>query len=361
MRDGNQDRHKKRHDRHTAADKLRQACSVLTCLLMMSAVAISRDGINVTSSAAQDAGEESVPTGYAGPTPVTLTVEDGIIVSVRADKNNETPEFFSAVETLLLPQWEGMTVDEALTADIDVVSGATMSSEAVIKTVRMELRRYDNAQAGADADAPFGSLRSSLKTVCAMAVILMACIVPLFVRSRRYRTVQLILNVVVLGLWSGTFLSYSLMVNTLSNMIDGGITTGGITLIMTLLLVIPAFIYPLFGRKRHYCSYVCPMGSLQELAGKCVRRKQSVNPRLMRRLNMLREVLWAVLMLLMWSGVWFDWMNYELFVAFIFSQASPVLIAVAVMFVILSCFVPRPYCHFVCPTGTLMKRAETVK
>jgi polyferredoxin len=33
----------------------------------------------------------------------------------------------------------------------------------------------------------------------------------------------------------------------------------------------------------------------------------------------------------------------------------------AVAFVLLSIVVPRPYCRFVCPTGTLMKTAEMSK
>ena len=64
-------------------------------------------------------------------------------------------------------------------------------------------------------------------------------------------------------------------------------------------------------------------------------------------------------MLLMLTGVWSEWMNYELFIAFIFKSASWVIILLAIVFVLLSIFVPRPYCRFVCPMGSLFKLSST--
>lgn len=63
-------------------------------------------------------------------------------------------------------------------------------------------------------------------------------------------------------------------------------------------------------------------------------------------------------MLAMWSGVWFSWMDYELFAAFLFDRAPYVLTVVAVAVVILSVFVNRPYCRFICPTGSLFKISQ---
>jgi polyferredoxin len=60
----------------------------------------------------------------------------------------------------------------------------------------------------------------------------------------------------------------------------------------------------------------------------------------------------------MLTGTGFEWMDYELFSAFIFQSAATVVIVLAIVFVVLSVFVTRPYCRFVCPTGTLFKLAE---
>ena len=80
-----------------------------------------------------------------------------------------------------------------------------------------------------------------------------------------------------------------------------------------------------------------------------------------KRLTFFRKALWMVLMLLMLVGVGFDWMDYEIFAAFIITSASTVVLLLACLFFILSVFVPRPYCRFVCPTGTLFKVAQDSK
>ena len=48
----------------------------------------------------------------------------------------------------------------------------------------------------------------------------------------------------------------------------------------------------------------------------------------------------------------------EVFSAFIFQTASVFVLALGGVFLLLSFFVARPYCRFVCPTGTLFKIAE---
>ena len=42
----------------------------------------------------------------------------------------------------MLERWDGMTVDEALSAKVDVVAGATYSSNAVAENVRLGLTYY---------------------------------------------------------------------------------------------------------------------------------------------------------------------------------------------------------------------------
>lgn len=70
---------------------------------------------------------------------------------------------------------------------------------------------------------------------------------------------------------------------------------------------------------------------------------------------MFRNVLWGVLMVLMLTATWTAWMDYELFTAFLYTSASVWVIVLAVLFLVLSVWVPRPYCRFVCPTGSLLR------
>ena len=99
------------------------------------------------------------------------------------------------------------------------------------------------------------------KTIIGFIVVLMAAIIPLFVKNKRYRVFQLLLNFVVLGLWGGTFISWSVLVGFMSGGMNVWIS------LIPIIMLITAFIYPLFGKKNYYCTHVCPLGSVQELAG----------------------------------------------------------------------------------------------
>ena len=289
--------------------------------------------------------------GYVGSVPLEIHLKDGKISQIKALKNNETPEFFDEAKALLT-QWDGQTVEEALTHQPDAVSGATLSSNAIIGNVHVGLQ-YVSDNAAKPSDNIMGSL--SLKTIAGLIVVLMAAIIPLFFRNKTYRTIQLALNVVVLGLWCGTFISWSLLVGYMSSGINFWVS-----LIPSVMLV-TAFVYPLFGRKNYYCINICPFGSIQDLAGKTNHSKWKPSHKTVKYLGYFRQALFAVLMVLMLTGVGFEWMNYEVFSAFIFQAATAVVIAMAVIFVLLAIVVPRPYCRFVCPTGTLLKLSEGIK
>ena len=81
--------------------------------------------------------------GYIGPTPLLITIANDKIVSVEALENSETPKFFKRMtDGGMLHRWDGMTVDDALGANVDAVAGATFSSNAVIENVRLGLTYY---------------------------------------------------------------------------------------------------------------------------------------------------------------------------------------------------------------------------
>lgn len=290
--------------------------------------------------------------GYAGVTPVEITVVNGKIKKINTLKNNETPEYYGAVRNSdLLEKLDGKTLEEALDTPIDGVSGATYSSKAIIGNIKAGIA-YALDKNAEEIGKAADSEKLPLKWYITLVIILAGGIIPLFIKDKRYRTLQLILNVFLLGFWGGTFISYSLMTSYATN----GITK--VILIPTALMLIAAFIYPFFGKINYYCLWICPYGSAQELLSKCCKIKINMKPNLIKWLNYFRQALWFVLMWLLWTGLWFDWMGYEPFAAFFFTDASVVTLSIAGGFLILSLFIQRPYCRFVCPTGSLFKYSE---
>ena len=306
--------------------------------------------------------------GYGGPVPLKIHIKDGRVAAVEAEPNAESPDFFNRAKELL-NHWQNKSVDEAMGEEVDAVSGATFSSRAIIANMQRGLAyAKQHGQWGEDGSvgalgtsaSPIeggsaGALETSAPPIVALIVVLLGAVVPLFYNNRRLHLVQLAVNVVVLGLWTGTFVSYTLFLRVFS----GGVSLSAIgALAAPLLMLIVALIYPLAGRSGHYCANICPFGSAQELAGKLSRRKLRITPRVLKLLSVLRNLLWGVLMALLLTGTCTAWIDYELFTAFLYSSASVWVTVLAALFLVLSVWVPRPYCRFVCPTGALIKSVE---
>lgn len=292
--------------------------------------------------------------GYGGPVPLRIHIDkNGIVGKIEALPNAESPEFFDRAKSLLA-RWQGKTIDEAAQEEVDGVSGATFSSKAIIENMRRGLAyaKRDSNGTDTDTDATASPAGWTIGGIVAAVVALLGAVVPLFTHSRRWHYVQLALNIVVLGLWTGTFVSYALFMRLFA----GGVSLPTLgSLAAPLIVVVVALLYPLAGKSGHYCAHLCPFGSAQELAGKITKHKPRLSPRLTKALATFRSILWGVLMLLMLTGTWTAWMDYELFTAFLYTSAPIWVTAVAVLFLIVSVWVPRPYCRFVCPTGMLIR------
>ncbi len=284
--------------------------------------------------------------GYAGPVPLEIYVTDGKIDSIVALSNSESPKFFARLESSgLTHAWDGKTLKEAQTMDIDAVSGATYSSNAFIANVRA-------GAAFAEGSKTATSGHVSVTSIAVLIVILTGAILPLFIKKPVYRLIQQLLNVAVLGFWAGTFIDYAMMLNFFS-----GAPRMTLSFFITLILLIVGLIYPLFNKPNFYCTWICPFGSLQELAGKVCKKKWKMSPKLVKALDNFRELLWIVLLAFLFIGWATSWIDYEIFTAFIVESASWIIMAVGGLFVLLSLFISRPFCRFVCPTGSLLKQA----
>ena len=357
-------------------DNIQRLLALLTCCLVMIVVAVNRDGTVIGHKIKKDTDTTTVTkkvtidritedgtriintttlgkgiTGYAGEVPLEVYIKDNKITKIVALPNKETPDFFKEASALFA-KWQGLETEKAITAKVDAVSGATFSSKAIIANVRAAAQYAAQTK---QEQPNSNTFEWSWQYIAGLIVVLMGAIIPLFYKNKWMRRIQFVLNIVVLGLWCGTFISYSLIVSFLSHGTNWAISA------VPLIMLITAFIYPLFGKKNYYCNNICPYGSIQELASSATKKKWKMSKETTKRLELFREILWTILMMLMLVGTAFQWMDYEVFSAFLITTASWVVLAIAVVFLLLSFFVPRPYCRFVCPTGTLFKIAQSGK
>ena len=82
--------------------------------------------------------------GYAGPTPLKVYVKNNKVEKIEFLKTQETPKYYLKVKKALAEKWNGLKVKDATKQQVDVVTGATFSSEAVIKNVQLALDYYQS-------------------------------------------------------------------------------------------------------------------------------------------------------------------------------------------------------------------------
>ena len=80
--------------------------------------------------------------GYQAPTPLKVYIKNDKVEKIEFLKSQETPKYYAKVKKALLEKWNGLKVKDAKTQQVDVVTGATYSSEAVIKNVQLGLDYY---------------------------------------------------------------------------------------------------------------------------------------------------------------------------------------------------------------------------
>lgn len=86
--------------------------------------------------------------GYNGTTPLNITVDGGKIVKIEALPNQEGPAYMQRASKKVFAQYEGLSVAEALKLKPDVATGATYTSEALIKNIHMGLQLAQPAKSG---------------------------------------------------------------------------------------------------------------------------------------------------------------------------------------------------------------------
>ena len=77
--------------------------------------------------------------GYNGTTPLNIPVKNGVIENIEVLPNQESPGYLKRAKDKVLPQYIGKTVSEAKKLKPDIATGATYTSEALIKNIQMGL------------------------------------------------------------------------------------------------------------------------------------------------------------------------------------------------------------------------------
>ncbi|MBI9057510.1 MAG: 4Fe-4S binding protein [Labilibaculum sp.] len=290
--------------------------------------------------------------GFASSVPLLLAYSNqDSLVGITLLKNYESPDFVQKIkETGFMESWNNLKIQDVLNAKVDVVSGATLTSKAIIKTVKHRTGKILKQSVSLTVQTDFLAIFKSVLGVVLLILALIQFFTPKTLK--RFRIIYQILLVVILGFWSGTFLSLF----SFNNWTVHGIDLPAKLFVFAVLVL--SIVIPLLTSKAFYCSHLCPFGASQDLLGKVRKNKLKLPNNVKQFVATLREKVFATIMLLLFTGVSFDLTNIEPFSAFLFRSASIPVIVLAVTFLLLSIFIPRPWCNYACPTGYLL---ETIR
>lgn len=290
--------------------------------------------------------------GFHGSTPLYILVSaDGKIERVVPMANEETPDFFNKLEKEgLFAAWNGMTIKEATEAEVDAVTGATFSSRAVTQNVRTTLARYQNET----ADNDFSPVIGWLKAILVLVVLALGVLARYrFNANKNVRVAVLVLNVVVTGFFCGQFLSLGMLRDWIADGVDF------IAVLPAFAMLVLTLVLGFLGKPNHHCTWVCPLGSLQELAYRLPLPKVKLKPKAYKVMRYVRLSVFLLLMLLAWTGIAIDGiLDYEPFSAFLITTAAPAVIILAVVFIGASIFVPNVWCKCFCVMGEALNLSQ---
>lgn len=80
--------------------------------------------------------------GYNGPTPLEIHIKKNKIVKVVLLQSMETPKYNARIKKDMLPKYENQKLTKNKGVEVDGVTGATFTSDAVKENVRRGLEYY---------------------------------------------------------------------------------------------------------------------------------------------------------------------------------------------------------------------------
>lgn len=283
--------------------------------------------------------------GYAGIVPLLIGVDENLIISkIVVLPNNETGDYVEAIySNKFIGSWQGVSLEDALQLQVDVVSGATHTSKAVIAGVRHTASHVVNADASVVAET---NLWTTIKDILFLLIILLSLVMVYKKGKAKFRTVYLLLVLLIMGLILNNVLSARLMHGWL---LEGFMWRANW---QSLLVFFLALTLTLVGKRKFYCNYLCPMGALQELTNKISPFRKRKLPTVFIGIS-IREIYLALIAGALLTGFTPELAYMEPFMFFSFNIIGIGLILFGVAVIVLSLFYSQPWCS-VCPTGCLM-------
>lgn len=289
-------------------------------------------------------------TGYAGPVSTMVGVSPaGEILGVFVVEQTETPSFFARLEEKeFFAVFVGKSAASPfrLGEDVDGVTRATITSQAVVTAVREASYTLAETKVGLDVTREATPIRFGIPEITLIALY----VAGYFGHQRKFKYKKalrwgtMLVGVVVLGF----VYNLPLTIAHFNSLLLGYWPDWHTNIYWYLLIGGILFVATVDG-KNPYCQWFCPFGAAQECLGAIGGAKVWHPGRWRNSLQWAqRGLAWLAIvlgLLLRNPGV----SSYEIFGALFSFEGIGVQWIILVVILLLSLFVRRPWCGFLCP------------
>ncbi len=288
--------------------------------------------------------------GYAGPIKLLIVIDrDGIIRGIKIIEHRETRNYVHYMETReYLSQFIGKSVREPfeIDRDIDAISRATVSVEALTRTIRESSRLMASKLFHMEFQEEKKKVGSMVNLLAYIILFTSAIVFYYLTRLKgsflRLRDISLVLSILIIGLYLSSPFSilhvFNLLLLRQSSSLLFYLLTG--TIILSILVV-----------GRFYCGWLCPFGALSEFIGRIPLRKWSIKESTDMKARKLKYIFLFLVMIPVLLTGRSEFGMYEAYLT-LFSFHGNILQWVLVsLMLIANIRVRRFWCRYLCPAG----------
>jgi len=285
--------------------------------------------------------------GYGGEVRVfTIVNQQAEIIEIFLLDHNETPSFLNKV---LKKNYLSQFLDQNISSDlatIDAISGATLTSdalgEAVLQSSQKIGQKVFNIEYPPEVD-PKIILGLPEFTVILLLLIAVFVNLRLIRKPKVFWWISVLISIIVIGFIKGGLITIA----KIDFYLLGNLPAWQTNIYWIVLFTGVIFTTMGFG-KNFYCAGVCPFGAMQECTAFIGKAK------FVRRLEVFKWAQRLLALIVIVLGLLFrnpSLAGYEVFSAMFAFVGSEILFVLLAASLIVSLFVKRFWCNYLCPVG----------
>ena len=300
--------------------------------------------------------------GYGGPMLLVAGVDTlGSIVGVRVVEQRETPIFWRMARGEdILDSFTGARFDEvdSETAGVDWETGATISTDAIIASLRTSVAAVAGEAFDVRLPLParpfeFGILEI---TILALFCVGIAAQVSRSTKRRQIRWACQVVALIAIGFWKHSPISLA----KIASLMAGYFPDPSSGLAIYLLVVGFVLTSLLFGRNI-YCLYVCPFNAAQRFVGLIGGASLKLPGWLVIMAERIRNVIVFAVLFLAFLTLKPALASYEPFAALFSLNGTTLQWLLLFLVLTLSLVVSTPFCNLFCPVRTIEKAIQDLR